>query len=373
MAKIIIDARIIGSGTGIYAENLIKNLATLDSNNKYIIITDPNAKWFTGEPNLPANFSTYSSKNTSVKNIFGLRGNVNLAYEIYKMKPDLVHFTIQQRPFFYLKKNYVITIHDLTEVKFKTSDSNNFKFKVLQFMLKNGIRISARRARLIITDTKFIAAELAKSFNLKKDKIIPIHLSGEPSKDLVLEKPKKLPNGEFMFYSGNAYSHKNISTLLHAMTIITKKYPKLNLITIGKIDDRYKKIIKLSEDLNLKDRVFILGYVSESEKAWLYKNAICYVQPSLSEGFGLPGLEAMAAGLPVISSNLTCLPEVYGDAALYFDPTNYEDMANKILEFLDNKNMSDDLRSKGYKQLKKYSWHKTATETLAAYKSVLKK
>jgi glycosyltransferase involved in cell wall biosynthesis len=111
--------------------------------------------------------------------------------------------------------------------------------------------------------------------------------------------------------------------------------------------------------------------VTDEELNWLYDNAATYVFPSLMEGFGLPGLEAMGHNLPVVSSNATCLPEVYGDAAIYFDPLNVEDMAEKISLVLDSKDMQMQLAAEGQKQLKKYSWKKMAKETHAVYMKVL--
>jgi glycosyltransferase involved in cell wall biosynthesis len=117
--------------------------------------------------------------------------------------------------------------------------------------------------------------------------------------------------------------------------------------------------------------VIFTGYVSEGRLRWLYEHAAAYVFPSLSEGFGLPPLEAMIHGAPVVSSNATCLPEIYGDAAHYFDPTDVSDMAKKIDDVLSNPKLREELVEKGKIQVKKYSWKRMTEQTLDVYKKVL--
>ena len=122
-----------------------------------------------------------------------------------------------------------------------------------------------------------------------------------------------------------------------------------------------------------KENIKVLGFVSDTELKWLYQKAACYVLPSLSEGFGLPGLEAMAHGCPLVSSNATCLPEIYGDAALYFNPLNTDDMVLKIERLLKNPDLAKELVAKGHKQLAKYSWQRMAEQTLQIYVQVFTK
>jgi len=146
----------------------------------------------------------------------------------------------------------------------------------------------------------------------------------------------------YILYVGNEYPHKNLKRLKLA----------------------FKKIIEDGLDYEL---VLITEFVSEKELDKLYKNAALYVFPSLSEGFGLPPLEAMARGVPVVSSNAACLPEILGDAALYFDPLDIDDMARQIKKALLDKNLRKKLIKKGFEQIKKYSWKKMAEETLRLY------
>jgi len=154
---------------------------------------------------------------------------------------------------------------------------------------------------------------------------------------------KALPEKPYILYVGNAYPHKNLK--------------RLNLA--------FEKLVK---EHNLDyELILITEFVSEEELDNLYKNAALFAFPSLCEGFGLPPLEAMARGVPVVSSNATSLPEILGDAALYFDPLDVDDIAEKIKKALTDENLRKKLIEKGLEQVKKYSWQKMAEETLELY------
>jgi glycosyltransferase involved in cell wall biosynthesis len=170
---------------------------------------------------------------------------------------------------------------------------------------------------------------------------------------------------------GTAFPHKNLRRLIKAFGIIRQQQPGLKLLLVGKQEHHSKKLQKWTEKLDYSDDVIFTGFVPDRDLKWLYENAACYVFPSLSEGFGLPGLEAMVHGCPVASSDATCLPEVYGDAAHYFDPENVEDMATKVLEVINRPSLRASLIKSGHAQAKKFSWRKMSEETLAVYGEIL--
>jgi len=153
---------------------------------------------------------------------------------------------------------------------------------------------------------------------------------------------KEVAEKPYILYVGNDYPHKNLK--------------RLNLA--------FKKVVEDGLDYQL---ILITEFVSEQELDNLYRNASLFVFPSLSEGFGLPPLEAMARGVPVVSSNATCLPEILGDAAIYFNPLDIDDMAEKIKKALLDEGLRNNLIEKGFEQIKKYSWQKMAEETLKIY------
>lgn len=182
----------------------------------------------------------------------------------------------------------------------------------------------------------------------------------------------KLPKEPYLLYVGNSYPHKNLERLISAFKIVLDKQPELYLVLVGKIDNFYQDLQCFVKKIGLEKKVIFTGYVSDSELSWLYAHGLAYVFPSLSEGFGLPGLEAMAKDLPVVSSNKEPLPEIYGSAALYFNPEDISEMAHAILQVIQNKEIREKLKKAGRAQIKKYSWDRCAKQTLEVYKSVLK-
>ena len=167
-------------------------------------------------------------------------------------------------------------------------------------------------------------------------------------------------------YVGRHQPHKNLDRLIEAHHKLLKVHPKLILAIVGKKDKTTAILQENVESANYKNVVFT-DFVSDAQLRWLYEHTACYVFPSLSEGFGLPGLEAMVHGAPVASSNATSLPEVYGDAAHYFDPLDDNDIAQKISEIIDNKSLRQELFTKGKKQASEFSWRRMAEQTLEVY------
>jgi len=176
---------------------------------------------------------------------------------------------------------------------------------------------------------------------------------------------------QYLLYVGSAYPHKNLERLLQAFVVVLKESPKLSLVLVGKIDYFYDRLQEKVRELNLGNKIIFTDRVSDKELNDLYKNALVYVFPSLSEGFGLPGLEAMKQGLPVVCSNQGPLPEIYGQAAVYFDGENVDEMAHIVLQITSDNSLRENMTKQGYLQVKKYSWQKCAQETLEVYNQVL--
>lgn len=164
---------------------------------------------------------------------------------------------------------------------------------------------------------------------------------------------------EYLVYIGNLYPHKNVGIAIRASEKL--KIP-LKIICARSV---FEKQMPVSQ------YVQYLGRLEDKEVISIYKKATAFVFPSLIEGFGLPGLEAMSVGLPVIAARSSCLPEVYGDAALYFDPYDLEDLIEKIKLIKINTKLRHELVKKGFKQVQKYSWAKMAAETCQIYQEML--
>ena len=362
MAHIVIDGRIINSSTGRYVERLITYLQDVDTVNQYTVIVPPKDEvfWTPTASNFSiktANIANYSfAEQTKFKNL------------LEELKPDLVHFCMPNQPVLY-KGPVITTIHDLTLLKTYMSDKNWLVYKTKQligwFVFKKVIAKSSH----IITDTEFTKKELAAFSNKAVGKTSTILLSADINKKAV--EPYSLGGKEFIMYIGQQADFKNIPRLAAAHQRLLKKYPDLLLVLAGRKDESALRNEAMFNKRAYKNIIFT-GFISDGQRDWLYENAKAYVFPSLMEGFGLPGLEAMGYGTPVISSNATCLPEVYGEAAVYFDPMNITDIARVVDDVLSDERLRKDMAEKGHEQLKKYSWRRTAEQTHAVYMDVLK-
>lgn len=362
MAKIVIDAREYSTSTGRYVNKLVENLEKIDSQNQYVILL--NDKDFK-----TASFSNpnFSSVMTPYKE-FTLSEQLGFAKQLYSLKADLVHFGMTQQPLLYLKRS-VTTIHDLTTARFTNPDKNKYVFFVKQKVYKVVIWYAAHKSRRVFTASNYVKTDLINFTKVRAKKVVVTNESADKISQAA-EAVKGLEGKDFIMYIGRPTPHKNLWRLIEAYKALQGTYPGLKLVLAGKLDNNYKEIKKRVADSAIAGVVFT-DYVSEGELRWLYQNCRAYVFPSLSEGFGLPGLEAMAQGAPVVSSNATCLPEIYGEAAHYFDPLDVQSMASAIAEVLGDDKLRAKLIGLGHKQVSKYSWERMANQTLAVYSAVL--
>ncbi len=357
MAKIAIDARRIRQSTGRYTREMLRELQTLDDDNEYhvIIHTDDQTHWTPTADNFFLHVVPYDA--------YTLGEQLGFARFLYKLKPDLVHFTMPQQPLLYFGKR-VTTVHDLTLVRFKNLDKNRIVYGIEQAAFKFLLRNVSRRSKIVITPTKYVKQDIIKYAKLDSSKVVVTYEAQAPLEKLKPHTIMSLDGKQFICYVGNAFPHKNLGQLIEAFIELKKKYPKLHLALAGKKEFFYEQLEQKYGD---EKKLHILGFISDEQMVWLFKHAQAYVFPSLSEGFGLPGIDALQQGVPLISSNATCLPEVYGEAAHYFDPESVEDMAQSIHEVLKSKKRRETLVKNGNTQIKKYSWRKLAIKTHSAY------
>lgn len=360
--RIVIDARILPESTGRYAERLLYYLQEVDKTNHYYVLLNQSGfdKW---EPR-----STNFEKVLADFSLYGTDGQLKLARLIKKLKPDLVHYTFQQSSLLY-RGDFVITIHDLTQLRFKNTSKNNagLVYSAKQKLLDKGMRLAAKNAKAIIVPTHYVAKDVANNFKVDLTKITVTHEAADQPEQVSPKQIDRLADKPYILYVGTAHAHKNLNRLVGSYKILKKSFPNLVLVLAGKQTVFHERLEEFIKEQGVRGVMFT-GFVHDDELAWLYKNCRAYVFPSLSEGFGLPGLEAMQYYAPVISSNATCLPEVYGNAAHYFDPLSEPDMAKAIGEVLNDGELQAKLIKNGHKQLKKYSWKKMAEETLGVYK-----
>lgn len=366
MKKIVIDARGYHTTTGRYVRNLVKHIEALEgkqTDREYVVLLHkkefedytPQAKNFS---KLEADFAF-----NTISEQFSYLTFLNT------LKADLVHFAMPQQPVFYRGK-HVTTMHDLTLIRVYPGNKNWFIFKLKQLA---GIFVYKRIANTsehIITPSEYTKTDYANWAKIDPEKITVTLESAEVS----AQKPTPYPplvDKPFILYVGQQSNYKNLWRLIEAHQQLLTTLPDLQLVFVGKPNVNGLKDKAKAEQLGYKNIVYT-GFVSDEELAWLYKNCGAYIFASLMEGFGLPGLEAMGYGAPVVSSNATCLPEVYEDAAHYFDPTDVNDMAKKIKEVLTDQKLRNKLIKNGTKQLKKFSWKRMAQQTLDVYKNSLR-
>lgn len=361
MSHIAIDARVINSGTGTYVVKLLKYLQKIDKINHYTVIVPEKDKtyWQPTNPNFAVH--TVNFKNYSFAEQIGFKKYLE------KLNPDLVHFCMPQQPVFYRGK-HVTTVHDLTLLNTYNSDKNWLFFHAKQLVGRWVFKKIAKTNSHIITVSNTTKREYQDFCKINDDKITTIYEASEvfPGK----LKPYKLPFEKFIVYVGQQPDYKNIRRLGDAHQKLLKKYPDLGLVLVGRINAATKRNQAYFESKNYKN-IHFTGFVDDAERDWILTNSKAYVFPSLLEGFGLPPLEAMAYNTPVVSSNASCMPEILGDAALYFDPLDPDDIAEKISTVLDDKNLRAKLIKLGQQQIKKYSWQKMAEQTLQIYKKAI--
>lgn len=364
MAKIAIDAREISTSTGRYVQRLLQYLQKTDTQNNYLILLKPDdyVNWVSDNKNFEKVLCPYKE--------FTFGEQLGFKKQLKELKPDLVHFTMVQQPILYRGRS-VTTMHDLTTTRFRNPAKNPIIFWVKQQVYKFVNWYVPHKNKHIITPTEFVKKDVQEFSKVKASKITVTHEAADEITE-PMEPIKDLQSKPFIFYVGRPQPHKNLARLIEAFAILKQSHSDLLLVLGGRKDGVYEQFLEVAQDSGVEDSVVFTGYVSEGQLKWLYRGCKAYIFPSLSEGFGLPGLEAMKHGAPVVSSNATCLPEVYGKAAWYFNPLDVHDITRSIDEVLTNNELRKDLIKKGRTQVDKYSWQTMAEQTVEVYKKALR-
>ena len=363
MYHIAIDARIISSSTGRYVERLLHYLEQLDRTNRYTILVRAKDKQFyrPTNPNFHIVVADYAD--------YSFAEQLGFKKQLDELGADLVHFCMPQQPILY-RGLHVTTIHDLTLLKTYNSDKNWLAFHLKQLVGRGVFRWVSHSSQAIIVPSKYTEQDLLSFTKAARGKT---YLTYEAADALALNelKPYPEPLGDFILYVGQQSDYKNIRRLGDAHQQLLTHRPELKLVLVGRKNAAAQRNEAYFQKQGYRNIIFT-DFVEDAVRDWLYANCRAYVFPSLMEGFGLPGLEAMQYGAPLVSSNATCLPEVYSDAAHYFDPYDTNDIARAITDVLDDDMLCDTLVQNSQRVLARYSWEKTARETLAIYRAVLR-
>lgn len=287
---------------------------------------------------------------------------------------DLVHFLDYQSALLYSRKRYIATVHDLSYFLFPelfTKGQRYYKRTLAEIAIKN--------SAAIITDAVSTKLDIMQRFpKVKEESIFVVPLAARPIFGLEMPdeyitqvKTKYSINDDYILFSGTIEPRKNIGTLLQSFAEVLKRVKEpLKLVIVGKKGWLFEGVFSTVVRLRIEQSVVFTDYVSDEELAALYKGAKIFIYPSLYEGFGLPPLEAMSAGVPVIASNVSSIPEVVGDTGILIDPSDNEGLANEIIGLLEDEQKRNMMAVKGKIRAAHFSWQTTMAKTFEVYEKV---
>ncbi len=362
-------------GIGRYVLELVRNLLIIDVENEYYIfinekdITDLVGNGLKPFPTdngrvhfIPVNIRHYS-----------LAEQIRLSKILNRFNLDLVHFPNFNAPLMY-KKPFVVTIHDLVHHKIGGAKKSHF----LHFQAyKKIIQSAAERARAIITVSEYSKSDIVKMLRQPAEKIRVIYEGVSLPTDvsdvkLTAVKNAFLLNKPYFLFVGVLERKKNVVSLTRGFDQFIKKYGlDMDLVIAGKTDKHYPDIKHHALDIVASDRLVFTDYVTDSELAALYAGAYAFVSASLHEGFGLPGVEAMQFGLPLIVSNIKVFNEIYDNAAVYFNPLDPDDIADKLYLLAKDRSFFEKIRQQSFIRGQMFDWKRTAGQTLRIYQEAI--
>jgi glycosyltransferase involved in cell wall biosynthesis len=371
---IAIDAHSVGTGLAgneSYITNLIEALAEIDTVNRYTLYVTrreaverfshrwPHVKVRRTLPHTPL-----------------VRIPLTLVAELYRRPVDLLHVQYTAPPF--APCPVVATIHDLSFEHLP----HTFKRRS-RMQLRLTVRHTARTAAHLIASSEYSRRDLIETYQIPPDKVSTTPLAASTSFAPVRDegeigRVRSLYGleGDYILAVGSIQPRKNLIRLFAAYAALrrTRPHAKLpRLVLVGKRAWLYEETLSAIEGQGIASDVIFTGYVPESDLPALYTEALCFVYPSYFEGFGLPPLEAMQCGAPVIAGDRTSLPEVVGDAGLLVDPFDENAIARAIAQMIDDPGLRAELRRKGLKRARLFNWHETARQTLQIYERTMER
>lgn len=377
--RILIDARHIQDfGFGTYIRNLVRALSGLNSPHRFILVCSrKDQQEFEG---LAGNFQVLPYERTDADSFD------QLAFPAFArgVRADLIHVPLNVVPLL-LPKPYVVTVHDISPLFFEVPD--NWRYELNRALMRRGLM----RASRVIAVSESTRQDVEQVLGIPSSKLTRIYGAADPryvrqdsglplvqsEKDSSLVIERYQINYPFLLYAGSVKPQKNVARLVEAFALLRGEldthpvYRNLRLIIIGDQISNYPALRQAVLYSRVESSVRFLGFVPVDALRVFYSTAAAFVFPSLYEGFGLPPLEAMASGTPVVCSNVTSLPEVVGDAAYPVSPDNVFEIARGIKEVLLDEGLRERLISRGYQQCRRFSWHDTASQVMATYESIL--
>jgi len=368
---ISIDARgaawYAGTGIGTYTMQILKHLLEIDNfNNYYLFWSGRDYDAFKKYENVKVSIS--SRKHHRFWEQYYIPDVLkNKSIDLYHVPQNGIGLP--------QKKNslHVATIHDLIPYVMPETVGRGYLTKFISQMPQIISSID-----MLITVSEWSKKDIMRIFDVPEDRIAVTHLAADdmfmPMDKLAAQdfvKGKYTIDKDFILYLGGFSPRKNVKSILVAFSMIYKNLSKdYKIVIIGSEKDDHQFLTKLSQSLGICDKVFFTGFVPYEDLPWFYNASDVFVYPSLYEGFGLPVLEAMNCGTPVITSNVSSIPEIAGDSALLIDPFDTEKLADAMSKVLEESSVKADLISRGFERSKNFSWAKTAAKTLKVYENL---
>ena len=366
--RVAIDARKLHDfGIGTYIRNLLRHLARIDHDTEFVLLCTEADLGVAAQ--LGPNFRSVLEPAPN----YSIREQIHVPWVLRRERPDLFHAPHYVLPAA-IHCNSVVTIHDCIHLMFPQYLPNRMAYAYARAQMWT----AAHRSDCILTVSDASKRDILHLFNIPPEKIVVVynaidaHFSLTPPPDAVARVRERYQlDHRFLLYVGNIKPHKNLVRLIEAFSELrTGDLEDLKLLIIG---DEISKLPALRHAVHrhkLHKHVRFLGYVPDDQLAVLYRLAAVFVFPSLYEGFGLPPLEAMASGTPVVVSNVSSLPEVVGDAAVLVDPHDIDSIVDGLRCVLTNPTRADEMRRKGLERAREFSWERSVARTLEVYKRI---
>lgn len=357
----------INAGIGRYSFELLKQLLDLKQD-QYIVFYNPDN---VNEADLTVIEEKGGQLVESPFRHYSLGEQIKFPKLLNEFNLDLVHFPNFNVPVFY-KGEFVTTIHDMVHHKI----SGHKKSRYLKFLAyKYIINFAAQKSKAIFTVTEASKKEIISYLDVNPDKITVTHLSPDRYDGTVtpidILKERYQLRRPYLLFLGALERKKNVVGLAQGFDAFLKKYKyDMDLVLIGRADPHYPEVKQQCLEITHRDNLVFTGFVSNGDQAALYQNAFAFITASLHEGFGLPALEAMQYGVPVLATNSEVFNEVYDNAAIYFDAKNPEDIADKINLLVSDQPFYESMREKSLKRSDMFDWKLTAEKTNQVYHQV---
>ncbi len=366
--RVAIDARKLHDfGIGTYIRNLLRHLARIDATTEYVLLCAPADMHV--PPTLGPNFRAVLESSPN----YSLREQWHVPWVLRREKPDVYHAPHYVLPAAVMSPS-VVTIHDCIHLIFPQYLPNRRAY----LYARSVMWAAARRADAILTVSEASKRDILRFFDVKPEKVVVVHNAIDErfwtppaDEDVARVRERYQLEHGFVLYAGNIKPHKNLVRLIEAFDEIRRgDFEEMKLLIIGDEISKMPALRRAVHQHHLHKHVRFLGYVSDETLAVLYRLAAVFVFPSIYEGFGLPPLEAMASGAPVVTSNVSSLPEVTGDAAVLVNPHDTGSIVAGVRRVLSDPAFAEQLRQKGPVRAREFSWERSVAKTRDLYERV---